>query len=70
MARLLDAFGAEAHPASHDGVWMSPDGHRALLMAQTLAAGFDLAAQDHAIARIEAASTPPAGTYPPRPGSI
>ncbi len=64
MARLLDALGTEAHPASHDGVWMSPDGHRALLMVQTLAAGFDLAAQDQAIAHIEAAFDTARSTIP------
>ena len=55
MMRLLDAFTTEAHPETLDGVWMSPDRRRALLMVQTLAAGFDINGQEQAIGRIEAA---------------
>ena len=46
---------AGAHPETFDGVWMSPDHTQALLMVQTLAAGFDLNGQEQAIGRIEAA---------------
>ena len=42
-------------PARHDGVWFSADGGRALLVAQTRAAGFDIDAQEQALARIRAA---------------
>lgn len=55
MLRLIEEFTGQAHPATHDGVWMSPDGSRALLMVQTVAAGFDLDAQEQAILRIDAA---------------
>jgi predicted exporter len=55
MLRLLDVFTAETHPETHDGVWVSPDHDHALLIVQTLAAGFDLNGQEQAIARIEAA---------------
>jgi predicted exporter len=53
--RLVDEFAGQAHPATQDGVWFSRDGNRVLLMAQTLAAGFDIDAQGQAVARIEAA---------------
>ena len=55
MLRLIEAFASQSHPATHDGVWMSADGSRALLMVQTVAAGFDLDAQEHALQRIDAA---------------
>ena len=55
MLRLVSAFGAQAHPAMHDGVWVSPNQDRALLMVQTVAAGFDIDAQEHALQRIETA---------------
>ena len=55
MLRLVAAFGAQAHPAMHDGVWVSPNQDRALLMVQTVAAGFDIDAQEHALQRIETA---------------
>ncbi len=55
MLRLIGAFAGQAHPATHDGVWISADGSRALLMVQTVAAGFDLDAQEQALHRIDAA---------------
>ncbi len=55
MTRLLNVFASGTHPETHDGVWVSPAHDRALLMVQTLAAGFDLNGQEQAIARIEAA---------------
>lgn len=55
MLRLVDGFTAEAHPETRDGVWMSRDRTRALLMVETAAAGFDLNAQETAIGRIETA---------------
>ena len=36
MLRLIDALAGQAHPATHDGVWLSADGSRALLMVQTV----------------------------------
>jgi predicted exporter len=56
ILHLLDGLSAGSqHPATFDGVWMSPDRSQALLMVQTLAAGFDLNAQQQAIGRIETA---------------
>ena len=55
MLRLLDVFTTEAHAETHDGVWMSHDHNRALLMVQTLAAGFDLNGQEQALDRIQKA---------------
>ena len=55
MLRLLDVFTTESHAESHDGVWMSSDHSQALLMVQTMAAGFDVNGQEQALARIEAA---------------
>ena len=54
MMRLLDAVTSGAHPETHDGIWVSPGQGRALLMVQTLAAGFDINGQEQAIGRIEA----------------
>lgn len=55
MLHLLDGFTAGSHPETFDGVWVSPDRTRALLMVQTLAPGFDLNGQEQAIRRIRAA---------------
>lgn len=55
MLRLLGELAGQAHPEMQDGVWFSRDGNRALLMAQTRAAGFDIDSQEQAIARLEAA---------------
>lgn len=51
---LLDRLAGGARPAQQDGVWVSRDGSRALLLVQTRAAGFDLDGQQAALARIEA----------------
>src|SRR5262245_7600264 len=42
-------------PAKRGGVWFSPDGARALLVAETRAGGFDAVGQEQAIAAIRAA---------------
>ncbi len=55
MARLLDGLTGETRPETNDGIWVSHDGARALLMVQTTAGGIDLNGQEQAIARIEAA---------------
>jgi len=47
--------GAGAQPARRDGVWFSADGSRALIIAQTRAAGFDIDAQERALADIQSA---------------
>jgi predicted exporter len=47
---LLDRFAAGSGPRSQDGVWVSPDGKRAILLARTRASGSDTDAQVRAIA--------------------
>jgi predicted exporter len=45
----------ESQPAQRDGLWFSADGSRALLVAQTRAAGFDIDAQERALAGVREA---------------
>lgn len=47
--QILEQFVGESQPNSIDGAWASRDGSRALLLAQTSAAGSDLDAQSAAI---------------------
>jgi predicted exporter len=51
-------------PASRDGVWVSADGMRALLVAQTAASGSDTDAQERAIDEIRAAFAATASATP------
>lgn len=53
MLRLVDQFAGVARPDTRDGVWFSQDGTRALLVAQTRAAGYDIDAQERAVALIQ-----------------
>ena len=46
-----------AGPAQRSGVWFSADGKRALLVAETVAGGFDAVAQQQAIETIERAAS-------------
>jgi len=55
MLRLLDGLGGAARPAMRNGVWVSPDARRAMLMVQAHAATFDIDAQEHALDEIRAA---------------
>jgi predicted exporter len=57
MLHILDQLQRTPAPASRDGVWTSPDGARALLVAQTAAGGSDTDAQGSAIEAIRAAFT-------------
>ncbi len=52
MLRLIGEFSAQTHSAMRDGVWFSASNSRALLMVQTVAAGFDIDAQEHALLQI------------------
>jgi predicted exporter len=54
MMGLLGAFDTGKGPASDLGIWVSRDGRRALLMAQTAAAGSDIDAQQQALDRLRA----------------
>ncbi len=52
---LLDDLQAEGVPEQREGVWFSRDGGRALLIVQTRAQGFDIDAQQSALARLRGA---------------
>ena len=52
---IIDRLSRIAAPRTQDGVWVSADGKRALLVAQTAAAGSDTDAQEHAIGAAQAA---------------
>ena len=55
MLQLIDRLQGQGGPDKRDGIWFSADGTRALLVAQTRAAGFDIDAQEQALAQISAA---------------
>jgi predicted exporter len=55
MLQLIDRLQGQGGPDKRDGIWFSADGTRALLVAQTRAAGFDIDAQERALAQIRAA---------------
>ena len=55
LLHILERFEGQARPATRDGVWFSRDGRRALLLAQTRAAGYDIDAQERALALIRGA---------------
>ncbi|MGN6650538.1 MMPL family transporter [Trinickia sp.] len=52
---IVGQFDGEAQPASVNGVWVSRNGERAVLVAQTAGSGSDTDAQESAIAAIRAA---------------
>lgn len=52
---IVEALRPAEGPATHDGVWTSPDGNRALLLARTRASGSDTDAQQAALASLEQA---------------
>src|SRR6185436_4567371 len=49
LLRLVEQFEGQARPDLQHGVWMSKDGTRALLVAQTMAPGYDIDAQERTI---------------------
>ena len=51
--QLLNNFNNDAGPQTFDEVWVSPHGERAILLAQTQAAGSDIDGQQHAIGLIQ-----------------
>jgi predicted exporter len=55
LLRVVGQFEGAASPSSRDGVWLSQDGKRALLVAQTRAAGYDIDAQERALTLIRSA---------------
>ena len=52
---IVDKFESRSRPQVYDGVWFSADSRRALLIAETIAPGFDIDAQQAALARIVSA---------------
>ena len=68
MVQLLDQLASSNQPTLIDGAWASRDGQRALLLAQTRAAGSDTDAQQTAMAAINQAFAEalkaPLGTVP------
>jgi predicted exporter len=52
---LVETLAGTQHPATRDGVWFAKDGGSAVMMVQTRAAGFDIDAQQHALALIDQA---------------
>ncbi len=55
LLHILERFEGQSKPATRDGVWFSRDGARALLVAQTRAAGYDIDAQERALALVRSA---------------
>ena len=55
MMTLLDQLSRNQPPRTENGVWVSRDGSRALLLIRTRAAGSDTDGQQHAVAAIQAA---------------
>ena len=52
LLRMISEFEGQAKPSMQHEVWFSRDGKRALLVAQTKAAGYDIDAQERAMALI------------------
>ncbi|HEY1892049.1 MAG TPA: MMPL family transporter [Steroidobacteraceae bacterium] len=55
MMTLLDQLSHNQPPRTEDGVWVSRDGGRALLLVRTRTAGSDTDGQQHAVEAIQAA---------------
>jgi predicted exporter len=55
LIELVGQMEGQARPATRDGTWFSRDGGRALLVAQTRAAGYDIDAQERALDAIRGA---------------
>jgi predicted exporter len=55
LPTLIQQLNASAQPASRHGVWVSPDGQRAVLLAQTQALGSDTDGQEAALSAFDTA---------------
>ena len=55
LLRVIEQFEGHSKPATQQGVWFSKNGRRALLVAQTKAAGSDMDGQEEALASIRSA---------------
>ena len=69
--RILDRMAHGQGPQTQDGVWISADGARTLLVTETAAAGSDTDAQEHALDAIRQAFTAAAAVAarPPVPAT-
>src|SRR5450631_2156348 len=72
MLRIIDQLSGARTPRTQHGVWVSADGARTLLVAQTAAPGSDTDAQERDLAAIRGAfsasaaeAEPPGGAVPP-----
>lgn len=65
MLQIIDQLGSERQPPTVDGAWASRDGRRALLVAQTRAAGSDTDGQERAVEAVRRAF----GDAAPRPAA-
>jgi predicted exporter len=54
LLRLLELWQPETGPQKREGVWFDARGERALLIARTRAAGFDIDGQERALQRLHA----------------
>lgn len=61
LRELIESLEGEGRPATREGVWFARDGARALLVAQSRAAGYDIDAQERALAAIRSAFAQAAG---------
>jgi predicted exporter len=66
MPRIIDQLARTQGPRTQDGVWVSADGARTLLVAQTAAPGSDTDAQERALDAIRAAFTASVAAANPR----
>lgn len=55
LRELIEPLEGQGRPAMRDGVWFSRDSSRAVLLAQTRAAGYDIDAQERALVAIRGA---------------
>ena len=55
LLEVIGRFDEQARPATRDGVWFSRDGSRALLVAHTRAAGYDIDAQERVLGGVRGA---------------
>ncbi len=63
MLQILDQLGARSEPPRENGIWVSRDGRRSLLVAETRAAGSDTDGQEQAVHAVrEAFRASTAGT--------
>jgi predicted exporter len=58
MLAMAGTLQGQEQPAQRQGVWFSDNGQRALLLAETVAGGFDLDRQEESVREIKAAFAP------------